>query len=167
MKLALVAVAISGSSLPGQGPPIAVGPFEVAEHRAGRLVLRVEKPERPFTDGVEFEVAVDNRGRVILAKHVAGDDRWLLHAHELIQNTKYEPFMRRGKAVDAKFREVVYYIPQDVSQTKPPLPEIRDRDAMRIHFVRGSCYGPCPEYSVEIRGDGPVVYNGGANTTIV
>jgi hypothetical protein len=39
-------------------------------------------------------------------------------------------------------------------------PALRDHDSIRIALSRSSCFGPCPDYSVEIRGDGTVIYEG-------
>jgi hypothetical protein len=39
-------------------------------------------------------------------------------------------------------------------------PPIHDRDSLRIMLTRTPCLGPCPSYSVEIRGDGTVIYEG-------
>jgi hypothetical protein len=39
-------------------------------------------------------------------------------------------------------------------------PALRDSDSLRMTLTRTSCFGPCPDYSVEIRGDGTVIYEG-------
>lgn len=43
---------------------------------------------------------------------------------------------------------------------KRPFPEIRDWSSLRIRLERSLCYGYCPSYVVEIRGDGSVEYQG-------
>ncbi len=40
------------------------------------------------------------------------------------------------------------------------LPRIKDRNSLRIELVRTACYGTCPMYGVEIRGDGTATYCG-------
>jgi hypothetical protein len=52
------------------------------------------------------------------------------------------------------------------------LPPVKDWDSVRITLTRGSCFGGCPAYEVEIRGSGLVVYygisiDGGVKTTVV
>lgn len=42
-------------------------------------------------------------------------------------------------------------------------PEIDDWNSLRITLSRGSCYGRCPTYEIEIHGDGTVVYDGKEN----
>jgi|GEM_PF-718819 len=39
-------------------------------------------------------------------------------------------------------------------------PTVRDPGAVRIRLFRDACFGTCPVYSVEIRGDGAVTYCG-------
>ena len=41
-----------------------------------------------------------------------------------------------------------------------PFPEIRNRNSLIIKLVRGMCLGTCPAYSIEIHGDGTIVYDG-------
>jgi hypothetical protein len=51
------------------------------------------------------------------------------------------------------------------SIAKPPgnaFPKIRDWTSLRIRLERTVCLGTCPSYSVEISGDGGVVYQGRA-----
>lgn len=39
-------------------------------------------------------------------------------------------------------------------------PDIRDWNSLRLSLTRTRCFGTCPAYSVEIRGDGSVRYQG-------
>jgi hypothetical protein len=39
-------------------------------------------------------------------------------------------------------------------------PEIHDFQSLRIDLDRTGCFGTCPQYSIEVRGDGTVAYNG-------
>src|ERR1700676_1845154 len=41
-------------------------------------------------------------------------------------------------------------------------PEIHDWNSLRITLSRSGCYGVCPTYSIEIYGDGGVLYDGQA-----
>lgn len=43
---------------------------------------------------------------------------------------------------------------------KVPFPEIKDWDSLVITLDRTMCFGTCPDYRVEIRGDGSVTYEG-------
>jgi hypothetical protein len=39
-------------------------------------------------------------------------------------------------------------------------PEIRDFKSLRMNLDRTGCFGTCPQYSIEVRGDGDVTYDG-------
>jgi hypothetical protein len=41
-----------------------------------------------------------------------------------------------------------------------PFPKIRNWQTLRVTLSRGLCFGFCPAFDVEVRGDGTVVYNG-------
>jgi ankyrin repeat protein len=41
-----------------------------------------------------------------------------------------------------------------------PFPEVQDLNSVQITLERGRCFGSCPVYKLEIRGDGTVNYNG-------
>lgn len=41
-----------------------------------------------------------------------------------------------------------------------PFPALRDYDSLRMKLTRTFCLGTCPDYSVEVRGDGTVIYEG-------
>ena len=43
---------------------------------------------------------------------------------------------------------------------RTPFPAIADWSSLRIRLLRTPCLGRCPAYSVEINGDGTVVYEG-------
>ena len=43
---------------------------------------------------------------------------------------------------------------------KVPFPAIKNWNSLRIQLQRTACYGWCPAYSVEISGDGTVLYFG-------
>ena len=47
-----------------------------------------------------------------------------------------------------------------------PFPEIKDWHTLRIRQERGGCLGDCPDYSVEINGDGSVTYQGQDNVSV-
>ena len=39
-------------------------------------------------------------------------------------------------------------------------------EEVQVGLSRGSCFGPCPNYSVQIFGDGTVTYGGGQHVTV-
>lgn len=42
-------------------------------------------------------------------------------------------------------------------------PEIQDWNTLRITLSRSGCYGRCPVYTIEVHGDGTVLYDGKIN----
>jgi hypothetical protein len=55
---------------------------------------------------------------------------------------------------------LVSCVPGTTASEKDALPGIKDRSSLRIVLVRTVCYGTCPMYGVEIRGDGTATYCG-------
>jgi Domain of unknown function (DUF6438) len=45
-----------------------------------------------------------------------------------------------------------------INRTSPRPPS--ELEGLKIRLVRTACFGPCPVYSIEIRGNGTVTYNG-------
>jgi hypothetical protein len=39
-------------------------------------------------------------------------------------------------------------------------------EEVQVGLSRGSCFGPCPNYTVQIFGDGTVTYGGGGNVAV-
>jgi hypothetical protein len=39
-------------------------------------------------------------------------------------------------------------------------PDVKDMKTLRITLTRSMCFGPCPDYTVEVRGDGTVQFTG-------
>jgi len=50
--------------------------------------------------------------------------------------------------------------------TKIEFPEIKDWNSLRITLDRTVCFGTCPSYRVEIRGDGTILYHGDNFTAV-
>jgi hypothetical protein len=47
-----------------------------------------------------------------------------------------------------------------------PFPEIKDWNSLSISLVRTPCFGRCPSYTVEIKGNGTVIYTGNASVAV-
>ena len=47
-----------------------------------------------------------------------------------------------------------------------PFPEIKDWNSLSISLMRTPCFGRCPSYTVEIKGDGTVIYTGNASVAV-
>jgi ankyrin repeat protein len=155
--------------------PVEVSEQEAAQHRLDHapLYLHVSK-QHEFEDYIEVSVIVDNAGSVI-STHVDRTGRNLPYrnspailadAESMVSSLKYSPFTRGGKPVVVEFTEDVFLLPPELKPAKHvPFPRVKDWNSVRIELERTGCFGSCPAYSVEISGNGSVVYNGKAFVT--
>ncbi|UHQ22867.1 DUF6438 domain-containing protein [Lysobacter sp. 5GHs7-4] len=112
--------------------------------------------------GFELTVRVDAGGRVVCYgdQDEFGRTQTLSAPRRaLLQSLRYRPFQRDGQAVDAVLTEDV--AEEERPQQRRPLPVV-PLDQVRIVLTRGPCFGDCPSYRVELRGDGQAVYEGSA-----
>lgn len=68
--------------------------------------------------------------------------------------------MRRFVFLAALFCIPVFAAPESRPAEKEPFPAVEDWSSLHIRLERGSCAEVCPVYSIEIDGDGTVVYTG-------
>lgn len=121
--------------------------------------------ERQFDWGLSLKVRVDEAGAVVCYKPVKAffaqelpilnDERRAQIAK--LSSWRYKPFVQDGRPVAAVLSEHV--AEQESPEKHLPLPEV-PLDKVRIVLNRSGCFGTCPSYQVEIRGDGSVVYTG-------
>lgn len=113
--------------------------------------------------GISLTLKVDESGQVICyqMKDARGknqplnDQRRSLLAQ--LQGWRYKPFKQGNKKVKALFSELINE--EEAPEKHLPLPEA-PLDTLRIRLERGACFEDCPVYSVELSGDGHVVYRG-------
>lgn len=80
---------------------------------------------------------------------------------------RFQPFTRRGEPVPVEFTINIRARRQDyVGPADRAFPDDVDPSDIVIRLQRTECYGRCPAYELEIRGDGEVVYRGGAFSLI-
>ncbi|HKV42790.1 MAG TPA: TonB family protein [Blastocatellia bacterium] len=85
----------------------------------------------------------------------------LREAERLIRTSHYRPFKRGGRAVPATFEDCIVVLPPEKKPSAHvAFPKVKDWNSIHITLLRGSCIGECPSYSVEIRGNGTVLYSG-------
>jgi hypothetical protein len=111
---------------------------------------------------VSIHVRVDPEGSVLLATGERDvPSNVLLMAEAVVRATKYRPFERGGHAIEVEFDcNVAVFPPERQPSRRVPFPAVSDWNSVRIRLSRTRCYGACPVYSVEIRGDGTVLYKG-------
>lgn len=106
-------------------------------------------------------VTVGRSGEVISAE-VDADNRSLLNPEPGLaaaRALRFKPQVFDGHPVEAIGTIRIHYTrPAKPVETIRPFPPADPAD-MEIRLERGSCYGPCPTYSVRIRGDGSVRFS--------
>lgn len=82
-------------------------------------------------------------------------------AEALVKNLRFRPFTRRGEPVAVTFELQVSVLPLELQPTRHvPFPKVKDWRSVKISLARSGCFGACPAYKVEVRGDGSVSYEG-------
>lgn len=141
---------------------------EVASHRHFSLPSVGYPFGTKRTDGwgLDLTVRVDRSGRVACYRAKGGPfgsgrDRPLSHearaALDGLRAWTYDPFVQDGQAVEAIVSEAINE--RERPEKHVPVPEVA-LEKVRIVLRRSGCYGSCPDYSVAIRGDGSVLYEG-------
>jgi ankyrin repeat protein len=120
--------------------------------------------------GWQLTVRVDETGRVVCyaTKDRFDDDLPMNAARQAFLNGlaawRYAPFVRDGRATAAIVTEQVSE--QELPEKHLPPPDVPLAE-VDIALGRSGCYGSCPRYQVDIRGDGRVVYQGDAYVDVV
>lgn len=154
---------------------------EVASHRIGTLkpvVVHLTGEMSHLGVPLSIEVVVGTDGAVISAglgddvnfdsddvpKNLAAELRRATEqALSEVRGVHYRPFEIDGQARQVTFEEEVALIPPEMLPgPHVDFPEIKNWNSLRITLDRTGCFGRCPSYSVHIRGDGTVTYNGGS-----
>jgi ankyrin repeat protein len=149
--------------------PIAVQSTEIWDHANGSpgVIHSKVPPQVPGEEAVTLHVIVDATGAVESAKAVAGPAQFFAEAEGIEERRTFEPFVRNGVAVRVAFSDYISIVPPEQwAETYVPFPEIKDWNSLRIKLKRTACYGSCPDYSVEVRGDGEVTFQGRSNVLI-
>jgi len=109
----------------------------------------------------QFDLTVDERGSVSAARLVSGSRSYRDAAARTALTIRFKPFIHDGKPVAARFTHTLVSRHADYAGPKARgFPEHPDPASTVIALSRSSCYGTCPDYRVEIRGDGEVRYRG-------
>ena len=112
--------------------------------------------------GVRLEIVVAPDGRVVSAEPVDGERDWYDRAVSVARAWQYRPFDRDGRGVYAKIVEYAAIHAPEVRPEKPvSFPTIRNWNSLRITLTRN-----IPQYTVEVRGDGTVIYQGGGGAAV-
>jgi len=152
---------------------------EMWQHFQGELPV-LHKPPNPlnaaypndirfddrWTTDIPLLVVVSDKGDVVRAD-VQGDLKeelgpsLLQEAAAWFRNQHFVPFYRDGNAVFVQATVSLRVLPPEkLRKVHAPFPEIKDPRTLVMSLLRsGSCPG-CPDYRIEIHGDGTVKYDG-------
>jgi hypothetical protein len=127
---------------------------------------------RPFRDihtagavrgDVTLHVVVSPAGVVESATAVKGPTEFFAAAETLERGRAFTPFLKDGKAVRAAGEDTISVWPLEQWGTRTPFPDVGNMATLRMTMTRSMCFGPCPAYTVAVRGDGAVEFEGQAN----
>jgi hypothetical protein len=125
------------------------GPPGWAE-RLVQVSLRVDRAGRPQVRGIAI---AGGEGQV--AGHCAAQIR------NAARNWRYQPFGASDRPDVVEFVEEVRVFPPEIwREPRAPFPELVDLASARVVLERHGCYGFCPAYRVELRGDGTSTFEG-------
>ena len=110
------------------------------------LVLRIDEIGRV--------VCHANRGHFEQPVELNDERRAILAA---LSTWSYSPFERNGVPVPAIVTEDIYEEELPRQHLTPPTVPL---EKVRISLKRGGCWGTCPDYRIELFGDGTAVYEG-------
>lgn len=138
---------------------------QVWEHRLGPTtavhVDTVEARTLGFESYVTFEIVVSADGRVEAATPVGDEKRHLDEGRAIEMARRFKPWTRDGKNISVRVRDDVMILPPELWALHPRnFPKPWDLQDMKIELSRSMCYGTCPAYSVTIRGNGSVHFDG-------
>jgi ankyrin repeat protein len=150
--------------------PIAVSSKEAAQHQLSSSPLYVRLKATPrqgsYVFGISVDVIVDPAGTVISAIAVQEKPEFppevVAQAESLVRTLKYKPFEREGHAVTAELQTYVGVLPPELKPAQHvAFPKVRDWKSVKItlHRTMGA-FGHDPAYTVEVLGDGHVLYDG-------
>jgi len=137
----------------------------VWDHRLGPAtavhVSSAEATTLGFESELTFEIVVSSDGRVESAKAIGDEKRHLDEGRAIEMARRFKPWTRDGKNISVRLADTVQLLPPERWALTPrSFPEPWDLKSVKIELSRGVCYGTCPAYSVTVRGDGSVHFNG-------
>jgi ankyrin repeat protein len=154
---------LATSNSAAQQAPVAIEHVDLWGHyiRPLRMIHSQDTEARRFGATVVLEVIVSIGGNVESAHAIDGPKKFFSEAEAIERDRQFKPFEQDGIAVRAVIKDWVQIVPlEEWSKTRVPFPEIKDLNTLRMSLTRTSCYGTCPAYSVEVRGNGEVIYRG-------
>jgi Domain of unknown function (DUF6438) len=172
-----IAAVLLIAALPAQAAPPETSPPKIEDF--SEIYQHVIKPHpmvaTPWTDGTEkyrtqswdFELTVDERGMVTAARMQSGPRENSDEAARIAREIRFHPFDRNGQPVMVRLDFAVGSRPTDYSgPADRTIPANPDPSTIIIALKRTGCFGTCPSYRVELRGDGEVRYRGESDVLV-
>ncbi len=144
--------------------PVKIDMTEVRNLRMGQpgAIRAKDRPaDLPLTE-ISLQVVVNTEGRVESATAVQGPglEQFFHEAETVERSQRFKPFEKGDIAVRVSFTDYVSVLPLEQWGPKAPFPEIKDWTSLKMRLERTACFGSCPDYSIEVNGDGEVDFNG-------
>ncbi len=148
--------------LAARGGEAAVPPDVVHAHwLEPRGFIHANLSHHGFGPEVSLQVSVTPNGRVESAQAIDGPREFYGQAEMIEMGRRFKPFLKAGEPARVSFADFVEIVPEERWGPKVPFPEVKDWSSLRFSLERPTWYcGGCPAYSVEIRGDGAVIFHG-------
>jgi len=137
----------------------------VWEHRLGpTTAVHVDSAEARtlgFESYLTFEIVVSTDGHVESATPVGDEKQHVDEGRAIEMARRFKPWTRDGKNISVRVTDDVLLLPPERWALVPrSFPGPWDLQSVKIELSRTQCYGRCPAYSVTIRGDGSVHFDG-------
>jgi ankyrin repeat protein len=152
-----------------QQQPVTIEHADLWGHyiRPLRMIHSQDAESRQFDAAVILEVIVSVGGNVESTHAIDGPKKFFSEAEAIERDRQFKPFEQDGIAVRALIKDWVQIVPpEEWAKTQVPFPDLKDLSTLRMSLRRTSCFGTCPAYSVEVRGNGDVIYRGERNVLI-
>ncbi len=108
---------------------------------------------------VEFEVVINQNGRVESAHAIDGPKAFYEQAEAIEMRRAFEPIRVDGAVVRARFHDGVEVLPPERwADHATPFPADPDLRTLSITLERTRCFGSCPSYTVTVEGTGLVTF---------
>ena len=108
-----------------------------------------------------FNLTIDEQGTVRSAEFKSGPRSFRGEAQRAALAFRFKPFLRDGQPAAVRLQVPVWSRPSDYSgPADRAFPANPDRSTIVIALRQTACFGTCPDYRVELRGNGEVTYRG-------
>jgi len=163
IRLIVIAALAATALAQGGAAPVAFPERDINQHRV--QPFREIHTASATRGNVTVRVVITPLGTVESAKAVDGPHEFFAEAEKLERARKFTPFQQNGAAVRATGQDSVMVLPMEQWGERTPFPAVQNMATLRMTLSRSMCLGPCPAYTVEIRGDGTVQFEGLAHVS--